>query len=178
MADVHIQERRHRTSVISKVLRQYEKMLVGLCCFNWTQWGRGVIKDRWQLPSTCLLCKTPHLLCSEQMNSFKQKRHEGCKGNHQGPAKIDQKPRPWSSDLQLNHRKEADIKLTVGALFLGGSGKGRLGASAAPIAEVSLSNMALMVVLWTRVTCGGSLACMHVRMYYKEKKNQLSHVHI
>lgn len=167
----------------------------------------AVIKDSWQLSSTCLLCKPPHLLCSEQTNpkncliftnELKQKWHGGCKDNLQGPAKIHQKsgaPVPdhlTSMCGRQNRRKETDVQLTVGALFLGGSGKGRLhnlGVSAAPIAVISLSNMVLTVLLCTRVTCGGSLACMHVRMYCNNndddnnnKKNQtenrLSNVHI
>ena len=72
-----------------------------------------------------------------------------------------------------NTTAERDIQLTVGALFLGGSGKGRLhdlGVNAALIAAISLSNIALTVSLCTRVTCGGSLACMHVRMYWEINK--------
>lgn len=44
--------------------------------------------------------------------------------------------------------------LTVGTLLLGGSGKGGLEdlrETTAPIAEISLSNMALTVLVWTRV---------------------------
>lgn len=125
-------------------------------------------------------------------NELKQERHGGCKGNHQGSAKMHQKSFALVPDHlismcgQRKRRNETDIRLTVDALFLGGSGKGRLhdlGVSAAPIAEISFSNMVLTVLLCTRVTCGGSLACMHVRMYCKKNQNKktenrLSYVHI
>lgn len=71
----------------------------------------------------------------------------------------------------------------MGTLLLGGSGKGGLDdlrLTTAPMVEISLSNMAMMVLLLTRVRCGGSLACMHVRMYCKQDRagNLLSYVHI
>lgn len=51
---------------------------------------------------------------------------------------------------------------------MGGSGRGGLEdlrPTTAPMVEISLSNMAWTVLVWTRVRCGDSLACMHVRMY-------------
>lgn len=51
--------------------------------------------------------------------------------------------------------------LTVGTLLLGGSGKGGLEdlrETTAPIADISLSNMSLTVLVGTRVRCGDSLA--------------------
>lgn len=112
--------------------------------------------------------------CDALTRMFARKGHRGCKNRYQGPSKIHQKSLPDQQSCLCGQQKHRnDVKLTVGALFLGGSGKGRLhglGVRAAPIAEISLSNMVLTVVLCTRVTCGGSLACMHVRMYCKQKK--------
>lgn len=74
-------------------------------------------------------------------------------------------------------------ELTVGTLLLGGSGKGGLEdlrETTALMAEISLSNMPLTVLVWTRVRCGDSLACMHVRMYCKRDRtgNLVTYVHI
>lgn len=62
------------------------------------------------------------------------------------------------------------LELTVGPLLLGGSGRGGLEdlrPTTAPMAEISLSNMALTELMWTRVRWGDSRACMQTRMYCK-----------
>lgn len=67
-------------------------------------------------------------------------------------------------------------RLTVGALLLGGNGKGSgfkdLWLTTAPMVLISLSNIALMVLMWTMVRLGDSLACMHVRIYCKKEKTE------
>lgn len=64
-------------------------------------------------------------------------------------------------------------RLTVGARLFGGSGKGGLDdlrLTTAPMAEISRSNKVWMALWWTSVRCGGSLACMHVRMYCRQEE--------
>lgn len=69
-----------------------------------------------------------------------------------------------------NHQYYILCGLTVGPRLLGGRGKGGLEdlrLTTPPMAEISLSNMALTVLVWTRVRRGDSLACIHVRTYCK-----------
>lgn len=88
-----------------------------------------------------------------------------------------------NTEVRFIHRATHVTGLTVGTLLLGGSGKGGLEDlrdTTAPMVEISFSNMDLMVLVWTRVRCGDSLACMHVRMYCRQDRtgNLFSYVHI
>lgn len=63
--------------------------------------------------------------------------------------------------------------LTAGALLFGGSGSGGLDdlrLTTAAMAEISRLNRVWMVLWWTSVRCGGSLACRHVRMYCRQEE--------
>lgn len=63
----------------------------------------------------------------------------------------------------------------MGTLLLGGSGNGGLDdlrLTTDEMVDISLSNKALTLLVWTRVRCGDSLACKHVRMYCGMRRDE------